>query len=188
MGMHLISIHLTGVHLRMVKGRRGRTGRHTLTSSLTGYHRVTVRGATGSATISEMAHLARKIDMIDTEMKSLSNNLTMQMKNLIDTVSTQIDALNANMELRTVNMDSRLDKFENRFLFRMLFAVSGLRICYILLSNNCEGIQCGSSWSGRYRCCFIPTIPDSCHPDSCRQDSCRPDSCDPCSCSRTELK
>ena len=33
--------------LRMVKGRRGRTGRHTLTSSLTGYHRVTVRGATG---------------------------------------------------------------------------------------------------------------------------------------------
>jgi uncharacterized phage infection (PIP) family protein YhgE len=98
-----------------------------------------------AATISEMPHLARKIDMIDTEMKSLSNNLTMQIKNLLNTVSTQIDALNANMELRTVNMDSRLDKFENRFLFRMLFAVSGLRICYILLSNNYEGIQCGSS-------------------------------------------
>jgi hypothetical protein len=92
--------------------------------------------ATKSATKSEMAHLARKIDMIDTEMKSLSNNLTMQMKNLIETVSTQIDAINANMELRTVNMelnmDSRLDKLENRFnlLFGMLFAVSGLRIYY----------------------------------------------------------
>jgi septal ring factor EnvC (AmiA/AmiB activator) len=89
-----------------------------------------------AATKSEMAHLARQINMIDTEMKSLSNNLTMQMKNLIDTVSTQIDALNANMELRTanmeLNMDSRLDKLENRFnlLFGMLFAVSGLRIYY----------------------------------------------------------
>jgi hypothetical protein len=66
-------------------------------------------------------------------MNHLNNNITTQMKSFIETVSAQISTLNA-------NMDSRLDKFENRFLFRMLFAVSGLRICYILLSNYYEGV------------------------------------------------
>jgi peptidoglycan hydrolase CwlO-like protein len=87
-----------------------------------------------AATKSDMAHLTGKIDNIQSEMAHLNNNLTTQMKSFIETVSAQISVLNA-------NMDSRLDKFENRFLFRMLFAVSSLpRICYILLSNNYEGI------------------------------------------------
>jgi len=41
------------------------------------------------------------------------------MKIFVETVSAQIGVLNGNME-------SRLDKFENRFLFRMLFAVFGV--------------------------------------------------------------
>ena len=88
-----------------------------------------------------MAHLTGKINMLDTEIKSLNNNLTTQMKSFIETVSAQISVLTANMNTNNANMESRLDKFENRFLFRMLFAVSGLlRICYILPSNNHEGI------------------------------------------------
>jgi hypothetical protein len=140
-------------------------------------------------------------------MKRLNNNLTTQMKSFMETVSTQISVLNA-------SINSRLDKFENRLLFRMLFAVSSLlRICYILLSNNYEGIQFGDSWSEWNRRCCIRTIPGSCYPDSddpdsydpdsccqyscgpgsCCQDYCGPgsccqDYCGPGSCGRTELK
>jgi peptidoglycan hydrolase CwlO-like protein len=85
---------------------------------------------------SDMAHLTGKIDNIQSKMIYLNNNLTTQMKSFIETVSAQISVLNANIH-------SRLDKFENRFLFRMLFAVSSLlRIYYILFSNNYEDIWC----------------------------------------------
>jgi hypothetical protein len=43
-------------------------------------------------------------------MTHLNNNLTTQMKSFTETVSAQISVL-------TANMDSRLDKFEDRFLF-----------------------------------------------------------------------
>jgi uncharacterized phage infection (PIP) family protein YhgE len=96
--------------------------------------------ATKSDMKSDMTQLTGKINNIQSEMTAtksemahLNNNLTTQMKSLVETVSAQISVL-------TSNMESRLDKFENRFLFRMLFAVSGLlRICYILSSNNYEG-------------------------------------------------
>jgi uncharacterized protein YPO0396 len=79
-----------------------------------------------------MTQLTGKIDNIQSEMTHLNNNLTTQMKSFIETVSAQISVLTANMDTNNANMESRLDKFENRFLFRMLFAVSGLlRICYI---------------------------------------------------------
>jgi chromosome segregation ATPase len=111
-----------------------------------------------ATTKSNMAHLTGKIDNIRSEMATksemtqLNNNLTTQMKSFTETVSAQINVLTANMESKisvlnanmntnNANMESRLDKFENRFLFRMLFAVSGLlRICYILPPNNYKGI------------------------------------------------
>ena len=140
---------------------------------------------------SDMARLTGKIDNIQSDMAAVKSNmaqLTTQMKSFIETVSAQISVLNANVDLK-------LAKFENRFYFRMFWAVSDLfRICYILLSNHCEGIWSGGFWSEWY----LPTKPDSCYPDSyrpdsrrpdsCRPDSCRPDFCGPGSCGRTELK
>jgi len=137
---------------------------------------------------SDIARLIGKIDNVQSGMANLSNNLTTQMKSFIETVSAQTGVLNANFDLK-------LAKFENRFYFRMFWAVSDLfRICYILLSNHCEGIWSGGFWSEWY----LPTKPDSCYPDSyrpdsrrpdsCRPDSCRPDFCGPGSCGRTELK
>jgi outer membrane murein-binding lipoprotein Lpp len=108
------------------------------------------------ATKSDVAHLTGKINNIQSdmavvkldmaavksEMAYLNNNLTTQMKSFIETISAQIGVLNS-------NIGSKLANFENRFYFRMFWAVSDLfRICYILLSNNCEGIWCGDSWSG----------------------------------------
>jgi hypothetical protein len=113
--------------------------------------------ATKSEVKSEIAVLTGKINSLDT-------NITTQMKSLGETVSAQISVLNANLQSRDAHMESRLDKFENRFLFRMLFAVSGPRIYYILLSNSCEGTWFIDS--------FIPTI----RPDFYRQASYRPDS------------
>jgi hypothetical protein len=87
-----------------------------------------------TATKSDVAHLTRKSD-------NFNNNITTQMRSFAETVSAQMSVLNTDMASRDAKMDSRVGKFEDRFLFRMLFAVSGLlRICYILLSNNCEGI------------------------------------------------
>jgi hypothetical protein len=101
-----------------------------------------------------MAHLTGKIDMLGTEIRSLNNNLTMQMKSFTEAVSAQISVLIANMKTNNASMESRLDKLENRLLFGMPFAVRGLlRVCYILLSNNYEGVWCGDSWGGWYRRC-----------------------------------
>jgi septal ring factor EnvC (AmiA/AmiB activator) len=94
-----------------------------------------------AVTKSDMTRLTGKIDNTQLEtaaMKSeitrLNSNLTTQMKCFTEAISAQLSVLNASME-------SRLDKFENRFLFRMLVAVSGpLRKNYILLSKNCEGL------------------------------------------------
>jgi chromosome segregation ATPase len=81
---------------------------------------------------SEFAVLTEKINSLDT-------HITTQIKRLSETVSAQISVLNANLQSMDAHMESRLDKLENRMTFGMLFAVSGPRICYILLSNNCEG-------------------------------------------------
>ena len=76
--------------------------------------------ATKSEMKVEMAAVTGKMDSLNTKVDSLNT----QMKGFIETVSAQMSAFNANIDLR-------LEKFENRFLFRMLFAVSSLlRICY----------------------------------------------------------
>ncbi|KIW96617.1 uncharacterized protein Z519_02008 [Cladophialophora bantiana CBS 173.52] len=54
-------------------------------------------------------------------MKHLGHSITTEMKFFSETISAQIKVLNTSME-------SRMDKFENRFLFRMLFAAFGVVI------------------------------------------------------------
>src|SRR5947207_4425543 len=74
----------------------------------------------------DMTHLIWKIDNIQSDMAHLNTNVMTQLKSFIETISAQISVLNA-------NMDSRLDKFENCFLFRMLFPVRGLCVFYCFL-------------------------------------------------------
>ncbi len=73
-----------------------------------------------------------EIGHIRTEIANLNQNLTTQMKSLIDTVSGQLATFSAQINMLNTTTEVRMDKFENRFLFRMFFAVfvvSGLRIC-----------------------------------------------------------
>ncbi|OAP55645.1 hypothetical protein AYL99_09797 [Fonsecaea erecta] len=73
---------------------------------------------------SEMTSLKSEMTSLKSEMGHLNENLTMQMKSFTETMSAQISVLNANME-------SRLDKFENRFLFGMVFAIFSVSVVAI---------------------------------------------------------
>lgn len=99
-----------------------------------------------------------KLARLESEMMHLNKNLTTQMTSFCEKISAKISVLDANME-------SRLDKFESRFLFRIVFVVSDLRTYYMIPSNKYEGSQC-SCCSGWYRRCHSPTIPKFYDPDS----------------------
>jgi hypothetical protein len=79
---------------------------------------------------SDMAVVKSDIAVIKSDMAAVKSDVAHLNNNLI----TQVGVLNTNIDLKLAN-------FENRFYFRMFWAVSDLfRIYYILLSNNCEGI------------------------------------------------
>jgi hypothetical protein len=94
-----------------------------------------------TATKSEMVHLR-------SDMAHLEKNLTAQ----ISVLST--------------TLESRLDKFENRFLFQILFIVSCHQVHYMLVSNNYTGFWCDNSGSGQHHYFCSHAIPGSYHPDS----------------------
>ncbi|EXJ56833.1 hypothetical protein A1O7_07177 [Cladophialophora yegresii CBS 114405] len=92
-----------------------------------------------TATKSEVARLVESIQTnesksdlkfarLESEMMHLNKNLTAQMNSFTETVSAKISVLTANMSASNADMKSRLDRFENRFLFRMLFAIFSVAI------------------------------------------------------------
>jgi hypothetical protein len=88
----------------------------------------------------ELNHLNINLNL---QMKSLSENLNLQMKSLSENLTAQLNTFNAQLSTLTETQAARLDRFENKFLFRMLFAVSFLRIYVIPLSNNHKGFRPG---------------------------------------------
>jgi len=65
---------------------------------------------------------------LQSEIEHLSQGLTIQMKSLTDTLAAQMNAVNAQIAVLNANMESRMDRFENRFLSRMLFATFGVAV------------------------------------------------------------
>src|SRR5437763_1390189 len=145
----------------------------------------------------EIARFTRNINDMESEVEAtksgivlLNSNVTTQLKSCIEIASAQISVFNA-------NMNSRQDKFENRFLFRMLFPVSGLLCvfyCFLVIVMVFSIAVLEVRGRGGEDCrCFKPTIPDSYLPESYLLESYLPNSClpnsyDPGSHGRTEVK
>jgi hypothetical protein len=74
-------------------------------------------------------NLNAKIDILSEQMKHLGSDVASQIKLLSNEIHTNAAELRA-----------ELKGYEAQFLGRVVFSVSGLRICYILPSNNMKVI------------------------------------------------
>ncbi|EHY59590.1 uncharacterized protein HMPREF1120_07575 [Exophiala dermatitidis NIH/UT8656] len=63
-----------------------------------------------------------------TDVNHLSTSMDLKFKNLSQAVSSQLAVFGAELNTLVTTQTAKMDRFENKFLFRMLIAVFGLAV------------------------------------------------------------
>ena len=106
-----------------------------------------------------MAHLASNVNNIQSQMAT-----KLEMSHLTSKISIMDREINARFNVLEANMISRLEKFENRFLFRMLFTVSVFVFamhCFLIIIKVISVAVAASYLRIQAPASFTPTIMNS---------------------------
>ncbi|KAI1614408.1 hypothetical protein EDD36DRAFT_226116 [Exophiala viscosa] len=104
------------------------------------YGNPSLEARSSSSLDQKFSYLNKELFRLRSELQRLNVNLNIQMKGLGDNLAAQFNTLSAQLNTFSETQAAKLDHFENRFLNRMAFAVGGLQVHGILLSNNDKGV------------------------------------------------